>query len=110
MASWCARKPPAGFATARCAPVYTRSTTAHGPLAKESGTVNATVQIAGVSVSPGDLVLGDEDGVICLSPETAAASIEAAEAQVAVEETWLKRLAAGDGFASVFGLPPAERA
>lgn len=89
-------------------PVYTRATTAHGPLAKENGTVNAPVMIDSVAVSPGDLILGDEDGVICLSPETAADRIDAAEAQVAVEETWLRQLGEGVPFKSVFGLPDVD--
>lgn len=89
-------------------PVYTRATTAHGPLAKENGTVNASVMIDDVPVSPGDLIIGDEDGVICLSPETAADKIAAAEAQVAVEDTWLRQLGEGVSFQSVFGLPHVD--
>jgi len=85
-------------------PVYTRATTAHGPLAKDQGIVNGPVMIDNVSIAPGDLILGDEDGVICLSPETASDRIDAAEAQVAVEDTWIRQLGEGVPFQSVFGL------
>jgi len=98
-----------GLAALKDLPVYTRWTTAHGPIAKENGAVNATVFIDDVAVSPGDLLLGDEDGVIRLSPETAAEQIDAAEAQVAVEESWLKRLGDGEDLRSVFGLPDPIR-
>lgn len=86
-------------------PVYCRSTTARGPLSKERGSLNAPVSLAGVTVHAGDLLIGDEDGLIRLSPKDAAAYIEAAEAQVKMEQSWIKRLAAGDTLASIFGLP-----
>ena len=90
-------------------PVYARSTTAHGPLAGETGTVNAVVSVDGVAISPGDLIIGDEDGVICLTPEIAADNIAAAEAKVDVEAEWIRRLGEGESLQSLFGLPDAIR-
>jgi len=98
-----------GLAALKDLPVYTRWATAHGPIAKENGEVNVKVLIDDVAVAPGDLILGDEEGVICLSPETAAEKIDAAEAQVAIEDNWLKRLADGEDYRSVFGLPEPIR-
>ena len=86
-------------------PVYCRSTTARGPLSKERGAVDVPVAFGGVTVDVGDLLIGDEDGLICLSPKVAAEHIEAAEAQVKMEQSWIERLAAGETLASVFGLP-----
>jgi len=38
----------------------------------QEGEVNGPIQIAGVTVHPGDLAIGDDDGVFILSPEQAA--------------------------------------
>lgn len=48
--------------------------------------INVTIQCAGVVVKPGDLVLGDEVGVVVIPLETAAEVLEAARAQAEKEE------------------------
>ena len=60
-------------------PVFSRSTTARGPASKDRGSVNAPVSFAGLTVSPGALVVGDDDGLVVLSPDEAAGSIDEAE-------------------------------
>lgn len=48
--------------------------------------INVTIQCAGVVVNPGDLVLGDEVGVVVIPLETAAEVLKAAQAQAEKEE------------------------
>ncbi|MBN1963100.1 MAG: RraA family protein [Anaerolineae bacterium] len=48
--------------------------------------INVTIQCAGVVVRPGDLVLGDEVGVVVISLETAAEVLAAARALADAEE------------------------
>lgn len=91
-------------------PVFCRDATAMGPHSKDGGTVNAEVAIGGVQVAPGDLLVGDEDGIIALKPRTATMRIDEAEAQVATEDDWATRLAAGETLQSIFGLPAPKRA
>jgi regulator of RNase E activity RraA len=45
-----------------------------------------TIQCAGVVVNPGDLVLGDEIGVVVVPLEQAAEVLKAAQAQAEKEE------------------------
>ncbi|MGQ7247820.1 RraA family protein [Halomonas sp. V046] len=55
-------------------PVYSRGVSPLTTRAMElEGEVNRAVSIAGVSVSPGDLIVGDDDGVFALSPARAEA-------------------------------------
>lgn len=48
-------------------PVYSRGFMPCGPIKKEAGNINTRIMCAGVSVEPGDLVVGDSDGV-CVIP------------------------------------------
>ena len=88
-------------------PVFSRSTIARGPSSKESGTVNAPVPFAGLNVTPGALVVGDDDGLVFLAPEEAAEFIDEAERRTQAEVDWVKRLEAGDTLCGVFAVPPA---
>ena len=63
--------------------------------------VNVPVQCGGVQVNPGDWVLGDDNGVIVLSPEAAAAVLGQALASDAAEPALLARIASGEPLESV---------
>ncbi|MBY5928182.1 RraA family protein [Halomonas sp. DP8Y7-3] len=67
-------------------PVYARGTS---PLTTRSlsleGEINTTVAIDGVTIEPGDLILGDDDGLFVLPPHRADALAERALAKQAEE-------------------------
>ncbi len=48
-------------------PVYSRGFMPRGPIKNDSGNINTPITCAGVYVEPGDLVMGDSDGV-CVIP------------------------------------------
>ena len=48
-------------------PVYSKGSMPRGPIKKNEGNINTVISCAGVTVSPGDLVVGDADGV-CVIP------------------------------------------
>jgi len=87
-------------------PVFARSITPRGPVAFERGAVNGPVTFGGVSVNPGDLVMGDDDGLVALSPDQVRGCIDAAEAKLALEGEWIARLDKGEAVEVVFGLAP----
>lgn len=64
-------------------PVYARSATPNGPYKNGPGEINVPVTVGGKIVRPGDIIVGDEDGVIIIPQEIAA---EIAAATLAVEE------------------------
>ena len=84
--------------------VFTRWITPRGPTAAERGAVNIPVIVGGTLVTPGDLILGDDDGLIALSPENARARLAAAQAKVGKEAEWIAALASGKSVKEVFGL------
>ena len=86
-------------------PVFTRHVTPRGPSSYDRGTVNDVIAMAGVKVAPGDIVLGDDDGVVIVPREEAGAKIEAALKRVAAEAAWEKELSAGRTTLDVFNIP-----
>ncbi|MFE4194450.1 RraA family protein [Paenarthrobacter sp. NPDC056912] len=66
--------------------------------------VNVPVQCGGVEVSPGDLVLGDDNGLIVLSPEAAQDVLGKALASDAAEPDILARIASGESLESILAL------
>lgn len=87
--------------------VFSRSITPRGPTSAANGTINAVVTIGGRRVAPGDLVIGDDDGLVVLSPATVRSRIGDAEARLAREDGWIKNLAAGKSVVETFGVEPA---
>ena len=57
--------------------VYARSATPNGPYKNGPGEINAPVVIGGKTVYPGDIVVGDDDGVLFIHPEEAEALAKA---------------------------------
>lgn len=89
--------------------VFARHITPRGPTGAAGGAINAPVTLGGARVDPGDLILGDDDGLVCLPPATVAGGLDPVRAKAARETDWEAGLAAGRSAAEVFALPPAER-
>ncbi len=85
-------------------PVFARWINPRGPTGADRGAINLRVTVGGASVAPGDLVIGDDDGLVSLSPVQVRTLIADAEAKLARETAWTEALAAGKSAAEVFGL------
>ena len=55
-----------GWIRSQAFPVYAAGVTHRGPYKDGPGEINAPVAFGGMVVEPGDLMLGDEDGVLCV--------------------------------------------
>ncbi|MFW6074975.1 MAG: RraA family protein [Chloroflexota bacterium] len=69
----------------------------------ESGEINTVVQCGGVSVSPGDIVLADDNGVMVIPPDQVAAVIDHCGPRVEYEEMIRKRLRGGERLGDITG-------
>jgi 4-hydroxy-4-methyl-2-oxoglutarate aldolase len=61
-------------------PVFARGTTPRAGTTASRAALGRTISCGGVVVSPGDLVFGDDDGVLVAPAERIAAALETAEA------------------------------
>ena len=67
-------------------PMFCRSVVPRGPHSGFGGTVDGVVSVAGVSISPGDIVLGNDDGVAVVPLRYAAEVFAEATAHLDKEE------------------------
>ena len=85
----------AGALAASDFPVYARAAIHRGPYKSGPGEINVPVSVGGSVISPGDIVVGDEDGVVSFAPSIASSLLEAVRAQVKREEETLKAIREG---------------
>lgn len=85
-------------------PVYARHINPRGPTGATAGQAGVPVVIGGRAISPGDLVIGDDDGLAALTPAQMHALIDRCEAKLTLEAEWTRRLAADEAIAAIFGL------
>lgn len=76
-------------------PVYAVGTNPNGPTKFVPGRINWPISCGGIAVHPGDLVVGDADGVVVVEREKAASILEDAAKKVADERARLAEIAAG---------------
>jgi 4-hydroxy-4-methyl-2-oxoglutarate aldolase len=88
-------------------PVWSKAVHAKGTVKATVGSVNTPIMCAGALVNPGDVVIGDDDGVVIV-PKSLAPRVAAAAGQRETKEAATrKRLAAGELGLDVYGMRDA---
>jgi 4-hydroxy-4-methyl-2-oxoglutarate aldolase len=77
-------------------PIFAAGANPNGPLKNSGGRINWTVSLAGTAVNPGDLIVGDADGVVVVPRETAAAVVRGAQAKVDSETARMAAIGRGE--------------
>ncbi len=89
-------------------PCYARAVVPGGPHKGFGGTIDGAIACAGCPVSPGDIVLGDDDGIAVVPLAQQAALLPICRDKLIQEENWLAEIAAGKTVAELLGLGEAE--
>lgn len=84
-------------------PVFGRGTAIRGTAKAAVGAVGMPVRIGRVEIAPGDLVVGDADGVVAIPAAVARGVLVQAEAREAKERGIVEQLKAGRSTMDIYG-------
>jgi RraA family protein len=76
-------------------PVFAAGVTHRGPYKNGPGEINVPIMMGGTPVSPGDIIVGDADGLVAVPQELAAQVLASAKAILAKETASMKQILAG---------------
>ena len=76
-------------------PVFAAGATHRGPYKDGPGEINVSIALEGMVVNPGDLVIGDDDGLLCIPFEQAQTLLDAALGKQEMEKQMVASIADG---------------
>ena len=85
-------------------PLYAAGLNIRGVVRSHPGWLQSPVSVGGAIVNPGDIILGDSDGVVVVAAEQASAVAVACRARRRTEEARDARLRTGEAITTVLGI------
>lgn len=77
-------------------PVVARGATPNGPFKSGPGEIGYPISCGGLSIAPGDLLLGDQDGVLVVPCSEVRDILDLAQAKHELEKQWEKEISVGN--------------
>jgi regulator of RNase E activity RraA len=76
-------------------PVYAAAVTPKGPYKDGPGEINVPISCGGIVINPGDILVGDADGIVVITPKDAPEVLVKARAKFQKEQEIFKAIEAG---------------
>lgn len=89
--------------------MFCRAVVPRGPHHGFGGTIDGTASVAGAPVCSGDIVLGNDDGVVVVPLGLAPSVLKAAQAHLVKEEGWIRDIHRGLSIPKLFEMPAARQ-
>jgi 4-hydroxy-4-methyl-2-oxoglutarate aldolase len=84
-------------------PVFSRGLCIHGTTKHGGSSMNQPIIIGNVTINPGDLVVGDADGIVVIPQKELMEVLEKAEDRERKEELIRKEILAGKSTMEIYG-------
>lgn len=85
-------------------PVYSKALVPGGPVKEPFGRINYPTAFGGVAVCPGDVVMGDNDGIIVIPHHLLEEVIPVCRNKIGQEKKWFAGVEAGESAMKVVGI------
>jgi regulator of RNase E activity RraA len=76
-------------------PCWARGISLRGPYKEGPGSINAPVTVGGMLVNPGDIMVGDSDGLVAVPASLAVETAAKAQEKIRTEQATLAAIRAG---------------
>ena len=76
-------------------PVYASGVTHRGPYKNGPGEINVPINMGGMAVNPGDIIIGDADGLVAIPQDQAERVLASAKSILEKETAAMKEILAG---------------
>jgi RraA family protein len=76
-------------------PVYASGVTHRGPYKNGPGEINVPINMGGMAVNPGDIIIGDADGLVAIPQDQAERVLASAKSILEKETAAMKQILAG---------------
>lgn len=84
-------------------PVFSSGVSIVGTVKESLGLINHPISAGDVIVNPGDIILGDDDGIVVIPLAQARDILEKSDARVAKESKTLEKIRAGGSIFDIYG-------
>ena len=85
-------------------PIFCKGVVPAGSQKSWGGNINVPIQCGGAHVDPGDIIVGDDDGVVVVPRNIAKEVLQKAKERVKMEEEWINEIQKGETTLEVIGL------
>jgi len=85
-------------------PIFCKGVVPAGSQKSWGGNINVPIQCGGAHVDPGDIIVGDDDGVVVVPRNIAKEVLQKAKERAKTEEEWINEIQKGKTTLKVIGL------